>query len=120
MTEWVSLDVTLAIHNEQLAEHGGGAGIRDANLLESALARPRQLEAYGKPPPDIADLAAAYAFGTAKNYVVARAFLILNGHDITADSVSRLKVWLSLADGSISESECAAWLRANVEPLLPK
>jgi len=68
MTEWVGLDTALAIHNEQLAEHGGHSGIRDANLLESALARPQQLEAHGDPPPDIAELAAAYAFGIAKNH----------------------------------------------------
>src|SRR5215813_13640785 len=117
MTEWVRLDTARAIHDEQLAEHGGLSGVRDIGLLESALARPQQLEAYGKPPPDIAELAAAYAFGIARNhpfmdgnkrvsFVVTRVFLILNGYDITADDLSGLKVWLSLADGSTSEAEC--------------
>jgi len=125
MTEWVRRDAALAIHDEQLAEHGGLSGVRDIGLLESALARPQQLKAYGKPSPDIAALAAAYAFGIARNHpfidgnkrtssVVTRLFLTLNGYDITADDLSRLKVWLSLADGSMSESDCAEWLRANI------
>lgn len=125
MTEWVSLEAAVAIHNEQLAEHGGQSGLRDANLLESALARPKQLEAYGKPSPDIAELAAAYAFGIAKDHpffdgnkrtslAVTNTFLILNGYDITADDLEMLKVWLSLANGSMSESECAEWLPANI------
>src|SRR5215471_16334060 len=108
MTEWVRRDAALAIHDEQLAEHGGLSGVRDIGLLESALARPQQLKAYGKPSPDIAALAAAYAFGIARNHpfidgnkrtssVVTRLFLTLNGYDITADDLSRLKVWLSLA-----------------------
>jgi death on curing protein len=112
MTEWIGLDIALAIHNEQLAEHGGPPGIRDANLLESALSRPQHLEAYGNPPPDIAELAAPHAFGIAKNhpftdgnkrtsFVVTRVFLILNGYDITADDMNKFKVWMSLSDGSI-------------------
>jgi death on curing protein len=125
MTEWVSLDVVLAIHNEQLAEHGGHSGIRDADLLEPALARPRQLQAYGSPSPAIAELAAAYAFWIAKNHpfvdgnkrtslAVTNTFLILNGYDITADDLELLKVWLSLAAGNMSEAECAEWLRDNI------
>jgi death on curing protein len=125
--EWVALAAVLAIHDSQLAEHGGRPGIRDINLLESALARPQQLEVYDDPPPDIAALAAAYAFGIVKNHafvdgnkrtssVVTRLFLILNGYDIVADDLSRIKVWLGLADGSISEVQCAEWLRANIKP----
>jgi death on curing protein len=124
MTEWVRSDTTFAIHDEQLAEHGGLSGVRDIGLLESALARPQHLEAYGN-PPDIADLAAAYAFGIARNhpfmdgnkrtsFVVTRVFLALNGYDITVDDLSKLKVWLGLSDGSMSESECAEWLRGNI------
>lgn len=125
MTTWVSTDAALVFHNEQLAEHGGQSGIRDANVLESALARPQQLEPYGNPSPDIAALAAAYAFGLAKNHpfsdgnkrtslAVTGAFLRLNGYDITADDLELVKVWLSLANGSMSESEVAEWLRANI------
>jgi death-on-curing protein len=125
VTDWVTKAVVLAIHDEQLAEHGGLPGIRDINLLESVLARPQHLEAYGDPPPDIAALAAAYAFGIARNHafadgnkrtsaVVTRTFLVLNGHDTTADELTRLRVWERLGDGSMSEQECAEWLRANI------
>jgi death on curing protein len=125
---WVTDAALLAIHDEQLAEHGGLPGIRDINLLESALARSRQLEAYGDRVPDIAALAASYAFGMAKNhafldgnkrtsFVVTRVFLILNGYDIVADDLNKLKVWLSLSDGSMSENDCAEWLRANIGPI---
>lgn len=63
---WITSDIALAIHERQLAEHGGQSGLRDENLLESALARPQQLFAYGNPPPDVCQLAAAYAHGLAK------------------------------------------------------
>jgi death on curing protein len=126
--DWITLAAVLAIHDEQLAEHGGLPGTRDINLLESALARPRQLEAYGNPAPDIAALAASYAFGIARNhafvdgnkrtsFVVTRVFLVLNGYDIIADDLNKLKVWLSLGDGSMSEIDCAEWLRANIGPM---
>jgi death-on-curing protein len=122
VTVWVAKTVVLAIHDEQIAEHGGLDGIRDITLLESALARPQQLEAYGNPTPDIATLAAAYAVGIAKNHafvdgnkrtssVVTRTFLVLNGYDITADDLTRLEVWDQLTDGRMSEEECAEWLR---------
>jgi death-on-curing protein len=125
VTIWVAKTVVLAIHDEQIAEHGGLSGIRDKNLLESALARPAQLQAYGEPAPDIAALAAAYAFGIAKNHafvegnkrtssVVTRTFLVLNGYDITADDLTRLEVWDQLTDGRMSEEECAEWLRKNI------
>lgn len=124
--EWIAHSVVLAIHDEQLAEHGGSPGLRDAGLLESALARPQNLEAYGD--PDIADLAAAYAFGIAKNhpfvdgnkrtsYVVARLFLRLNCYDIAASEAERLHVWLDLAAGQMSERALAEWFRANLEPI---
>jgi death-on-curing protein len=123
--DWITVDTALAIHNVQLAEHGGPPGLRDGGLLESALARPQQIEAYGNPAPDIADLAAAYAFGMVKNHpfmdgnkrtslVVTESFLNLNGYVIAADDFEMLKVWVSLADGSMSERQCAEWLRANI------
>ena len=125
MTDWVTKPVVLAIHDEQIAEHGGLAGVRDIAILESALARPQQLQAYGDPAPDIAALAAAYAFGIAKNhafldgnkrtsYVVTRTFLVLNGYDVTADEPTRLRVWEQLGGGRMGEDECAEWLRSNI------
>jgi death-on-curing protein len=126
VTDWVTLAVVLAIHDQQIAEHGGLSGIRDINLLESALARPRNLEANAS--PDISALAAAYAFRIAKNHafvdgnkrtssVVTRTFLILNGHDVTADEVTRLEIWIRLGEGSTSEEDLAVWLRSNITKL---
>ena len=125
MTDWVSKPVVLAIHDEQIAEHGGLAGVRDIAILESALARPQQPQACGRPKPDIAALAAAYAFAIAKNhafldgnkrtsYVVTRTFLVLNGYDVTADDPTRLRVWEQLGGGRMGEDECAEWLRSNI------
>ena len=121
MTRWVALSAVLAIHEEQLAEHGGLDGIRDRGLLESALHRPRDLQNYGQ--PDLADLAAACAFGIARNHpfldgnkrtsaVVTRLFLRLNGHDVDATQAERLAVWLALGAGETTEQAlptgCAA------------
>ena len=128
MTDWVAKAVVLAIHDQQIAEHGGFSGLRDDTLLEAALARPAQLEAYGSPIPDIAALAAALAFGLARNHafldgnkrtssVVAGTFLILNGYDLTADEASRLQIWVGLGEGTVSEEELADWLRANIRKL---
>lgn len=121
---WISAELTLAIHRRQLAEHGGIEGVRDRGLLESALARPQQLFAYGDPPPDLSALAAAYAFGIARNhalsdgnkrtaYVVCRTFLLLNGLDLSASKADRYAKFLALAEGSLPEHELAEWLRAN-------
>jgi death on curing protein len=129
VTDWVAKAVVLAIHDQQIAEHGGLSGLRDDTLLESALARPAQLEAYGSPIPDIAALAAALAFGLARNHafldgnkrtssVVAGTFLILNGYDLTADEASRLQIWVGVGEGTVSEEELAKWLRANITKLL--
>ena len=119
---WLRLEAILAAHDEQLAEHGGGAGIRDQGLLESALARPLNLHAYGE--PSLPKLAAAYAFGIAKNrpfvdgnkrtaLVATELFLGLNGFDLTADDVEVVKVFLTLAAGEVSEEELAAWIDRN-------
>ena len=120
--DWVWIDpaVILAVHEEQLAEHGGAAGIRDANMLESALARPRNLAHYGE--PDAAALAAAYGFGLARNhpfidgnkrsaFVAVELFLHLNGLRLDAPDVDCVMVMLSLAAGDIDEPTFAAWLR---------
>ena len=98
---------------------------RDAGLLESALARPQNLAAYGD--PDVAALAAAYAFGIAKNHpfidgnkrtsaVISRLFLRLNGYDVNASETDRLRVWLELAAGQIDEETLINWFRSNIQP----
>ncbi len=120
---WVDEAVVLAIHEEQIAEHGGSLGLRDSNLLQSALARPRNLMAYGQ--PDFADLAASYAFGLAKNHafvdgnkrvslVVTETFILLNNGTLIADDAACLDIWLRLADGQIDEAQLAIWLRENL------
>jgi death on curing protein len=125
--KWVILSTVLAIHDEQLAEHGGLPGVRDMGLLESAMSRPQNLAAYGDPQSDIAALASAYAFGIAKNHpfidgnkrvsaVVTRLFLRLNGHDFTAPEANRLRAWLELAAGNTQEPDFAQWVRENIAP----
>lgn len=120
---WVALEVAQAAHREQLAEHGGGDGVRDAGLLESAMARPQQLAAYGE--PDIADLAAAYAYGIARNHpfvdgnkrtaaVVSETFLVLNGYILAANDAELVVAFLDLAAGELSEKELADWFRQHL------
>lgn len=115
--------MALAAHAEQLAEHGGGEGIRDAGLLDSAMARPRNLADYGD--PDAAALAAAYAFGIARNHpfvdgnkrtaaVVSETFLVLNGHALEATDAELVVAVLALAAGELSEDELADWFRAHL------
>jgi death-on-curing protein len=122
---WIGDAVVRAIHEAQLAEHGGAAGVRDEGLLASALARPRTLAAYGEPPPDLAALAAAYAFGIARNHgfvdgnkrtslVVTEAFLRLNGQALVASDAEIVTTWLALADGTLDEAALAAWLRTRI------
>ncbi len=121
---WIPKNVVLALHRRQLAEHGGADGIRDQGMLESALARPEQLFAYGNPPPDLCSLSAAYAYGLAKNhpfvdgnkrtaYVVMRLFLLRNGRDLTAPKENRYVAMLALAAGDHTEASFASWLREN-------
>ena len=123
MTCWVALNAVLAIHEEQLAEHGGLDGIRDRGQLESTLHRPRDLQSYGQ--PDLADLAAAYAFGIARNHpfldgnkrtsaVVTRLFLRLNGHDLDASQAERLAIWLALGAGETTEQALGDWMRSRL------
>ncbi len=117
---WIDKRALLLLHAESLAEHGGAAGLRDEGLLDSALARPMNLAAYGS--PDHADLAASYAFGLAKNhpfvdgnkraaFLGAGLFLALNGFRITATQVDATRAILSLAAGETSEADLARWLR---------
>ena len=122
---WLSARDALAVHEEQLAEHGGADGVRDMGLLESALARARNLLAYGK--PDFADLAAAYAAGVARDHpfvdgnkrtawMLAVVFLDLNGFDLDAEIIDALQAMLALAEGRIDESAFAGWMRPQLKP----
>jgi len=122
---WIKENSVLAMHDEQIAEHGGLAGIRELPLLQSALARPQNLEAYGG--PDIADLAAAYAVGIARDHafldgnkrtawVVAETFLLKNGYELIASDRDGVMAMLAVAGGSMSEPEFAIWLRTYIRP----
>lgn len=120
--QWLDVDTVAAIHEAQLAEHGGRTGTRDAGLLESALGRARNLAAYGE--PDVADLAAAYGFGIARNhpfvdgnkrtaFVAVELFLVLNGFELTADDSACVLIMLAAAAGDIDDRAFAAWIRAH-------
>jgi len=122
---WVAESVALAIHEAQLAEHGGIPGIRDQGLLSSALARPHNLEAYSD-SPDAAALAAAYAFGVARNhpfldgnkrtaFVVMELFLNLNGWSLEAEDADCISTMEALAAGDLSEKALVTWLREHIE-----
>lgn len=120
---WAATEVAEAAHLEQLAEHGGGAGVRDAGLLASAMARPQNLALYSS--PDVADLAAAYAFGIARNHpfvdgnkrtaaVVSETFLTLNGYALRATDAELVVAMVALAAGQLNEAELADWFRAHI------
>jgi death on curing protein len=119
---WLRPDTILAIHDAQIAEHGGLPGVRDLGLLESALARPKNLGGYGS--PDVAALAEAYGFGIARNhpfadgnkrtaFVAIELFLDLNGYVFVADDADCVLTTLQLAAGELSEEALADWIRAN-------
>jgi death-on-curing protein len=122
---WLLEETLRAIHHRQIAEHGGSEGLRDEGLLSSALARPQNLLAYGEPSPDLASLAAAYAYGIARNHpfvdgnkrtalVAARTFLILNGVDLDATQDDKFLTFVNLAKSAISEEELADWIRERI------
>jgi death-on-curing protein len=121
--KWVSEAGALAAHREQLMEHGGGDGIRDLGMFKSAMARPQNLAAYEE--PDAAGLAAAYAFGLAKNHpfldgnkrtaaVVSEGFLVKNGYVLTATNADVATTFDALAGGELSEVELAHWFRERI------
>ena len=121
---WIGLSVILAIHDRQLAEHGGPDGIRDLKMIESALARPLNLAVYGN--PDAADLAAAYAYGLANNHgfvdgnkrtawVVARLFLADNGQRLAFDPVDAIRAMEDVAGVRIGEADLAGWFRRHLK-----
>jgi death on curing protein len=126
---WVSETVVFALHDAQLAEHGGAPGVRDQSLLLSALARPRNIATYGT--PDLTDLAAVYAVGIARNHafvdgnkrtaivVAAGVLLPINGYELTASNEELVRAMLAVADGSLAESELAAWFRQWMRPIRP-
>ena len=122
MTIWLSRQIVLAIHDEQIAEHGGAAGVRDIALLEGALARPLNHAAYGE--PDIAEIAALYALGIARNhpfvdgnkrtaYVALELFLEINGLRFAADDADSVLMMLRMAARDIDDVDFIDWVRRN-------
>ena len=122
---WVLDEVVLAVHDEQLAEHGGLSRVRDHGAVESALARPRNLAAY-EACDDTARLTAAYAYGIASNHgfadgnkrtalVTADLFLMLNGYELVSSPAENVLSILGVADGTLSEEELTIWIRGNIK-----
>ncbi len=124
--QWIDKRLLLLLHDESLAEHGGAAGLRDEGLLDSALARPLNLVAYGE--PDFAELAAAYGVGLAKNhafvdgnkraaFLAVGLFLRLNGHRLSATPVAATIAMMDVAAGTLNDADFAAWIRRHSEPV---
>jgi death-on-curing protein len=127
VTLWLSRELILAIHDEQLAEHGGSAGLRDPGLLDSALARPLNRAGYGE--PDSAELAAVYALAIAQNhpfidgnkrtaFVALELFLRLNGCLLTVDDAEAVVMMLAVAAGELPDDEFVAWVRLHTATAL--
>jgi death on curing protein len=123
---WLLRSVVLAVHEEQLAQHGGMPGIRDENLLESALARPRNLYAYGN--PTLVELGAAYAASITRNhpfldgnkrtgFLAMFIFLARNGVELTATQAEASAAMLALAEGSIAEDQLVRWIEDHTRML---
>lgn len=125
---WIDPDVVLQFHDEQLAEHGGQAGVRDQGLFESAMHRPLHLWSYTVPKPDLPALAASVAYGLSRNHpfldgnkrtawVACRTFLRLNGCDVKPTQIEIVESVLTLAAGHMSEERFAEWLRTKLVAL---
>ena len=123
--QWVQRDVVFAVHDKQLAVHGGLGGVRDLNAVESAIVRAHNRHAHGAPPPDIAELAAAYVYGIATSHgfsdgnkrtawVVGRLFLAINGETLKFDQVDAINFMLAVAAGDMTEVEIAEWIRQHL------
>lgn len=123
--QWVQRDTVFAVHDKQLAVHGGLAGIRDLNAVESALNRAQNLDAYGNPPPDVADLAAAYIYGIATSHgfsdgnkrtawVIGRLYLAINGQTLVFSQIDAINFMLAVAAGNMSEQQTADWIRQRL------
>lgn len=124
---WIKQQVVIAFHEESLAEHGGPSGIRDLGLLESALARPKNLFAYSESEPSLCRLAAAYAYGITANHpfvdgnkrtamIAALTFLKINNLRFSADKTESYLMFYGLAEGSVSEAELAEWFERSTTP----
>jgi death-on-curing protein len=122
---WLLEETIIAIHQRQISEHGGSEGLRDQGLLASALARPQNLLAYAQPRPDLTALAAAYAYGIARDHpfvdgnkrtalVAARTFLLVNGANLEASQNEKYLTFLQLAQGTLTEEQLADWIRKRV------
>jgi death on curing protein len=122
---WLLEGTVIAIHSRQISEHGGDEGLRDEGLLSSAMARPKNLLAYSRPRPDLAALAAAYAYGIALDHpfvdgnkrtalVAARTFLIVNGVDLEATQDEKYLTFIELAKGTLTEEQLADWIRKRI------
>lgn len=123
--KWISRDVLVLLHDESLAEHGGASGLRDSGLLDSALARPLHIDAYGS--PDLSELAAAYGVGMAKNhpfvdgnkraaFLATGLFLLINGYRLRATQVEATLTMFDVAAGTLDEAGFADWIRAHIVP----
>lgn len=123
---WIPRDLVLAMHLRQLSEHGGGTGVRDSGMLESALSRAEHKLADGT--PDLFDLAAAYAYGIARNYpfvdgnkrtalVASFTFLYINGYAVTTSQDKNVTAFVALASGELQEDALAKWFRENTRKL---
>jgi death-on-curing protein len=122
---WLLEETIVAIHHRQISEHGGSEGLRDQGLLASALARPQNFFPYAQPPPDLAALAAAYAYGIARDHpfvdgnkrtalVAVRTFLLLNGVNLQANQNEKYLTFLQLAQGTLMEEQLADWIRRRI------
>jgi len=123
---WLLAETVIAVHHRQISEHGGSEGLRDEGLLASTLARPQNLLTYGQPPPDLAALAAAYAYGIARNHpfvdgnkrtalVAARTFLLVNGVNLQASQDEKYLTFVQLAQGSLTEEQLGEWIRKRIQ-----
>ena len=128
MTVWLTRSLLLAVHDEQIAEHGGASGIRDRGLLESAIARPLNHASYGQ--PDLAELGALYALAIARNhpfvdgnkrtaFVALETFLVLNGLELTASDPEATVMMLDMAAGTLSDALFIEWIGASVAEPVP-
>lgn len=119
---WLKEEVIIAVHDEQLVEHGGAEGVRDSGLLSSALARPKNLDGYEM--PSVFDLAAAYATGIVRDhpfvdgnkrtgFLAAYMFLVLNGWELDAPEANAAAAMLELAAGNVDEAQFSVWLKEN-------
>lgn len=125
--QWVQRDTIFAVHDKQLAVHGGLDGIRDLNAVESALDRAKNLAAYGNPPPDVADLAAAYIYGVVAGHgfndgnkrtawVIGRLFIAINDKVLVFNQIEAINFMMTVAAGDLTEEQTAQWIRKRLAP----